>query len=251
MRKVFEIGGLVAAVVLIGFGVAAIVMGVQGGNTVNNSLKLEQITGTPDMTPSGIKAEATKAGLTGISYPTCSVAGLAVTNGTRARCFAQYMRIHTLEATGGVPYAMMPRYATADGKGTNDATKALRLEGAAGCERGPRPLDPGDRADDRTERQLHGNADGALRNRRRHRPPALRHRLRDPGDRRGAPESRHGADLAPQEDAGSEAAGCLVHLSSARQAKGRASGPSLIRRADPARSRSARARRGSRAAAFA
>src|SRR6185312_10082644 len=40
-----------------------------------------------------------------------------------------YMRIHTLEATGGVPYAQMPRFATADGKGTNDAAKALQANG--------------------------------------------------------------------------------------------------------------------------
>jgi hypothetical protein len=39
------------------------------------------------------------------------------------------MRIHTLEATGGVPYALMPRYATADGKGTNDPAKALQSNG--------------------------------------------------------------------------------------------------------------------------
>jgi hypothetical protein len=129
MRKVFEIGGLIAAVVLVAFGAGALIMSVQGKNTVNDSLKLEQITGTPDMTPAAIKGEATKAGLTNIKLPTCSVAGLAVDNGSRARCFAQYMRIHTLEATGGVPYAMMPRYASADGKGTNDATKALLAKG--------------------------------------------------------------------------------------------------------------------------
>jgi hypothetical protein len=130
MRKVFEIGGLVAAVILIGFGVAAIVMGVNGRNTVQNSLKLEQITGTPDMTPSAIAAEAKKAGLpASIKLPTQSVAGEAITTGAKARVFAQYMRIHTLEATGGVPYAQMPRYATADGKGTNDPTKALQSKG--------------------------------------------------------------------------------------------------------------------------
>lgn len=129
MRKFFEIGGLIAAVVLVGFGIGAIAMSIQGKNTVNDSLKLEQITGTADMTPAGIKAEATAAGLKNVTFPTCSVAGLAVNNGTRARCFAQYMRIHTLEATGGVPYALMPRYATADGKGTNDATKALMSKG--------------------------------------------------------------------------------------------------------------------------
>ena len=131
MRKVFEIGGLVAAVVLIGFGIAAIVMGFNGRSTVQNSLKLEQITGTPDMTPSAIAAEAKQAGLPAtIKLPTQSVAGEAINTGARARVFAEYMRIHTLEATGGVPYAQMPRYATADGKGTNDPTKALQSNGA-------------------------------------------------------------------------------------------------------------------------
>jgi hypothetical protein len=36
------------------------------------------------------------------------------------------MRIHALEATGGKTYAQMPRFATADGKGTNDAEAAQR-----------------------------------------------------------------------------------------------------------------------------
>ena len=36
MRKVFEIGGLVAGVVLIAFGVAAIAMGFNGRSTVGN-----------------------------------------------------------------------------------------------------------------------------------------------------------------------------------------------------------------------
>jgi hypothetical protein len=131
MRKLFEVGGLVAALILIAFGATAIVMGINGSNTVKDSLKLEQITGSPDMTPSAIKAEAAKAGLdvNAIDFPTKSVAGLPINTGDRARSFAGYMRVHTLEATGGVPYALMPRYATADGKGTNDATKALQSNG--------------------------------------------------------------------------------------------------------------------------
>jgi hypothetical protein len=36
------------------------------------------------------------------------------------------MRIHALEASGGLTYAQMPRYASADGKGTNDATTASK-----------------------------------------------------------------------------------------------------------------------------
>jgi hypothetical protein len=128
MRKVLEIGGLIAGAVLIAFGVAAIVMGVNGRSTVQSSLKQEQITGTPDMTPAAIRAEAQQAGLdvAKISFPTRSVAGKAITNGSLARAFAQYMRIHALEATGGAVYAQMPRFATADGKGTGDPKLALK-----------------------------------------------------------------------------------------------------------------------------
>jgi hypothetical protein len=127
MRRTFELGGIVAAVVLITFGVAAIVMGFNGRTTVHSSLKQEQIVGPPDMTPKAIAAEAKQAGLpAGVSLPTCTVAGEQVTNGSRARCFASYMRIHALEATGGLTYAQMPRYATADGKGTNDVTAAQK-----------------------------------------------------------------------------------------------------------------------------
>ncbi len=129
MRKALEIGGFVAAAVLIAFGVAAIVMGVNGRSTVNSSVKNEAIVGTADMTPAGISAEASKAGLKNVTIPSCSVANKAVSNGATARCFAQYMRIHTLIATGGLTYAQMPRYATADGKGTNDATKAIMVKG--------------------------------------------------------------------------------------------------------------------------
>ena len=130
MRKILELGGIAAGIVLVAFGIAAIVLGTNGKSTVASSLKEQQIVGTPDMTPAGIKAEAQKAGLPAtIRLPTCSVAGVAVTNGDTARCFADYMRIHAYEATGGVPYAQMPRYATADGKGTNDAAKALQSKG--------------------------------------------------------------------------------------------------------------------------
>jgi hypothetical protein len=110
MRKLFEIGGLVAAVVLVAFGVTAIVMGVNGRSTVSSSLKGEYIVGSSDMTPSGIKAEAAKAGLKNISLPTCSVANKTIASGGDARCFAQYMRIHTLEASGGYTYAQMGRF---------------------------------------------------------------------------------------------------------------------------------------------
>jgi hypothetical protein len=132
MRRVLEIGGFIAGAILIAFGIAVIVLALDGRSTVNNSLKQERITGTPDMTPSGIKQEvASEPWAKGYDFPTCSVANKAVTNGSTARCFAQYMRIHALTATGGLTYSEMGRYATADGKpvGTNDATKAVQKNG--------------------------------------------------------------------------------------------------------------------------
>jgi hypothetical protein len=127
MKKVLEFGGVAAGVVLIAFGVAAIVLGVNGRSTVQTNLKQQQIVGGSDMTPSGIAAAAKAANLpSSIPLPTCSIANKAVTTGAEARCFAEYMQIHAYEATGGVPYSQVPQYATADGKGTNDASQAQK-----------------------------------------------------------------------------------------------------------------------------
>lgn len=110
MRKGLEIGGIVAAVVLIVFGVVSVVMGVDGRDTVTTSLERENIVGTPDMTPAAIKAEAKEAGLTNVDLPSCDVANQPIDDGDSAKCFASYMRIHALEATGGYTYAEMGRY---------------------------------------------------------------------------------------------------------------------------------------------
>jgi len=135
MRKVFEIGGIVAAAVLVAFGVAAIVMGVNGRSTVRDSLKLEQITGSADMTPAAIKVEAAKAGLPAtVALPTMDIAGKSITTGARARAFASYMRIHALEATGNLTYSQMGRFIAKPGTpakftdghgGTSDTTYAV------------------------------------------------------------------------------------------------------------------------------
>jgi hypothetical protein len=107
--NILKYAGVAASVVLIVFGIASIAVGAAGRGTVHDNLKAEKIVGTPDMTPAAIKAEGAKAGLENVDYPTCSVAGKAIDNGTRARCFAEYMRIHGLEATGGKVYAQMAR----------------------------------------------------------------------------------------------------------------------------------------------
>jgi hypothetical protein len=126
MRDIFKYGGIAASVVLIAFGAVSIGLGAWGINNVRDNLKLEQITGSPDMTPDAIKAEGQKAGLTGVTYPTCSVANETVDTGSEARCFASYMRIHALEATGGQTYAQMGRFLDANGNPTSDETKAAK-----------------------------------------------------------------------------------------------------------------------------
>lgn len=126
MRKLWNYGGLAAAVILIAFGITSIVMGANGRDTVRSNLNKELIVGTPDMTPKAIAAEAKAAGLKGVALPTKSVAGQTIDTGSEARTFAQYMRVHALEATQGKTYAQMPRFSTADGKGTNDAKAALK-----------------------------------------------------------------------------------------------------------------------------
>ena len=86
------------------------------------------------MTPSAIAEEAKKRGVSGLDLPTCAVAGKSIPSGADARCFAEYMRVDALMATGGKTYAQMPRFATKDGKGTNVEAEAIKLpNGVARC----------------------------------------------------------------------------------------------------------------------
>jgi hypothetical protein len=130
MRKLLEIGGVVAAVVLIAFGVVTIVMGANGRSTVQDSLKQEQIVGTPDMTPEATAAAVKEAGLPADTpIPSMAVADKPIDTGDEARAFAGYMRIHVLEGSGGLTYAQMGRFVSADNPddpaGTSDEAAAL------------------------------------------------------------------------------------------------------------------------------
>ena len=123
-KKLFEYGGIAASIILVAFGIAAIVLGINGRSTVHNNLSQEAIVGTPDMTPSAIKAEAQQAKLpSSISLPSKSVAGETINTGSEARVFAQYMRIHALEATGGFPYAQMGRFTAKPGTPASQLAK--------------------------------------------------------------------------------------------------------------------------------
>jgi hypothetical protein len=102
MKKFLEYAGIAASFVLIAFGVGATIIGIDGRDRVRTELAREQIVGTPDST----------------------IPNQLVNTGSEAQAFANVMRKHTLEATGGKTYAQMPQYVTADGKGTSDKAAA-------------------------------------------------------------------------------------------------------------------------------
>jgi hypothetical protein len=133
-RRILEIGGIVAGLILVAFGVAAIYMGFAGRSTVQDNLANEFIVGSDDMNRTAISQEIgqiilpaqkeiaaarAKAGAEPIDFtpvvaPSCSVAGQAIDNGTDARCFAQYLRLHALRSTSGLTYSQMGRYLAKD-----------------------------------------------------------------------------------------------------------------------------------------
>ena len=134
VSRLLEWGGFTAGAVLIAFGVAAIIMGFDGRTTVSDNLDQEKITGTPDMTPALTQKAVKEAGLTDVDIPSCSVAGESIDSGSNARCFAQYMRIHALESSGGYVYSEMGRFQSkpdapkaelAAGGGTDNAKFAV------------------------------------------------------------------------------------------------------------------------------
>ena len=140
MKRLLEYGGYAAAVVLVVFGIGALALSLNGKSTVKDSLSQEKIVGSDDMTPDAIAESAEAAGLSGVDLPDCSVAGEEVDTGSEAKCFADYMRIHALEATGGKTYAEMPRFATEDGQGTNDPAEAQKDASGASVANGARNI---------------------------------------------------------------------------------------------------------------
>jgi len=119
MRRPFEIGGIIAGLVLIAFGVAAIYMGIDGRATVRESIKQEQIVFGGADDPAIAKFAS-------------QWADEQVTTGTQGRAFAQVIHEHALESSGGLTYSQMGRFVSADDPkspaGTSDEAAALKDE---------------------------------------------------------------------------------------------------------------------------
>ena len=131
-KRIWAIGGFVAGAVLILFGAAALYLGATSYQLVRDELSAENIVGGQDMSPEAIAAGVEEAGLEDVDLPECDVVDEEIDTGEEARCFAEYMRIHALEATGGLTYAEMGRFQSADDPadpaGTNDEAEAAEDE---------------------------------------------------------------------------------------------------------------------------
>ena len=130
--RILELGGIAAGVVMVAFGIGALVLGINARNTVGDELKREFIVGSPDMTPAETEKAVREAGLSNVDIPSCDVAEKEIRSGSDARCFAQYMRIHALESSGGNTYAQMGRFVAEakpnDPRGTSDEAAAAKDE---------------------------------------------------------------------------------------------------------------------------
>ncbi len=98
MTKLYTYAGIAASVVLIAFGIGAVYTGFDGRDRVHTDLAREQIVGTPDST----------------------IPNQTVDTGAEAQAFANVIRKHTLEATGGQTYSQMGRFLDENGKATSD-----------------------------------------------------------------------------------------------------------------------------------
>jgi hypothetical protein len=118
-KTIWEVGGFIAGGVLIVFGVVAIFLGVSGFTTTRDAIKNEGITFGSADDPAVAKHAS-------------QWAGEQVTTGDQARAFANVMREHTLESTGGLTYAEMGRFQSAakpdDPAGTSDEEAAAKDE---------------------------------------------------------------------------------------------------------------------------
>ena len=114
-----RIGGYISGGVLVLFGIAVIVLGIWGFAFTRDHIEREQITFGPATDPA-VQEHAEQW------------AGEPVDTGRKALAMAEIMREHTLSSTGGLTYAEMGRYQSAenpsDPAGTNDEAAAAKDE---------------------------------------------------------------------------------------------------------------------------
>ena len=129
--KLLRIGGYVSGGVLIVFGIVVIVLGVWGISFTRDHLEQEGIVFGPVSDPA-------------VAEHAEQWAGEQVKTGSQALAFANVMREHTLASTGGLTYAQMGQFQSADDpsdpKGTNDEAAAAKDENGQPISNGARDI---------------------------------------------------------------------------------------------------------------
>jgi hypothetical protein len=126
-----RIGGYISGGVLIAFGIAVVVLGVWGFTFTRDHIERENITFGPIEDPA-------------VAEHAPDWAGEPVDTGRKALAMAEIMREHTLSSTGGLTYAEMGQYQSAedpsDPVGTNDPEAAAKDENGEPISNGARNI---------------------------------------------------------------------------------------------------------------
>lgn len=129
--KLLRIGGFVSGGLLALFGIAVIALGIWAFAFTRDSIQEEGIVFGPASDPA-------------VAEHAEQWAGEPVETGSQALAFAEIMREHTLSSTGGLTYAQMGRYQSADDpsnpEGTNDEAAAATDENGEPIENGARNI---------------------------------------------------------------------------------------------------------------
>ena len=126
--RFLRIGGYVSGGLLMAFGIAVIALGIWGFTFARDHIEREGITFGPATDPA-VQEHAEQW------------ADEPVDTGRKALAMAEIMREHTLSSTGGLTYAEMGRFQSAenpdDPKGTNDEAAAAKDESGQPVSNGP------------------------------------------------------------------------------------------------------------------
>jgi hypothetical protein len=129
--KFLRIGGYVSGGVLVLFGIIVIALGAYGFFFTRDSIEEEGIVFGPIEDPA-------------VAEHAEQWAGEQVRTGRQALAFAEIMREHTLSATGGLTYAQMGQFQSAedpsDKAGTNDEAAAAKDENGQPISNGARDI---------------------------------------------------------------------------------------------------------------
>ena len=141
-RRILELGGIAAGVLMIAFGIGSLVLGINARNTVRDELTREFIVGSPDMNPAETEKAVEEAGLSNVPIPSCDVAEKEIKTGDRrpllrpvhAHPRARVVGRQHLRADG----TLRRRGGPDDPKGTSDEAAAAKDESGKPISNGAR-----------------------------------------------------------------------------------------------------------------